>query len=172
MSKARVNFKKGGFITIIKDLEQPGYYSANKLYEMNANNREMEGNEELPIISQLLTSGDYYVPSYLSLYGKKTVSFDEDDDEDTTTDEDEEDEDEDVGKKENIIINITPVGKNTNDGDKVIEEELYNKLVDAVALSSLATPAVKQPQHKKTKNKKRKTQNNRKKITKKKYRKN
>jgi hypothetical protein len=119
----------GEFINIFE--EYPGYYSVNILHKKNSSNKEIleEENELLkPIISQLLTSGDYHVPSYL------TSLTNERDEEDTTTDEDE-DEDDDEEKlmpiqKENIIITITPVEK-YNDNNKVIEEELYNALVDS-----------------------------------------
>jgi hypothetical protein len=122
----------GEFINIVE--EYPGYYSVNTLHKKNSSNKEIledDDNELLkPIISQLLTSGDYHVPSYLTLANER-------DDEDTTTDEDsttdEEEEDEEKLmpiQKENIIITITPVEKCKND-NKVIEEDLYNALVDS-----------------------------------------
>ena len=131
--KKRGSGRGGGeeFINIVE--EYPGYYSVNTLHKKNSSNKEIleEENELLkPIISQLLTSGDYHVPSYL------TSLANERDDEDTTTDEDSttEDEEEDEKimpiQKENIIITITPVEKCKND-NKVIEEELYNALVDS-----------------------------------------
>ena len=127
--KKRGSGRGGGdeFINIVE--EYPGYYSVNTLHKKNSSNKEIleEENELLkPIISQLLTSGDYHVPSYL------TSLANERDDEDTTTDEDEDEEDEKIMpiQKENIIITITPVEK-CNDNNKVIEEELYNALVDS-----------------------------------------
>lgn len=138
----------GEFINIVE--EYPGYYSVNTLHKKNSSNKEIleEENELLkPIISQLLTSGDYHVPSYL------TSLANERDDEDTTTDEDDEgDDDEDEEKlipiqKENIIITITPVEK-YNDNNKVIEEELYNALVDSaegLEMKKLTKPITPHP---------------------------
>lgn len=114
--------REGEFINIVE--EYPGYYSVNTLHKKNSSNLEEEKEEDellKPIISQLLTSGDYHVPSYLTLHPT--------DEDDSTTDEDEEDEEKKpIIQKENIIITITPVEKCNN---KVIEEELYNALVDS-----------------------------------------
>ena len=117
----------GEFINIVE--EYPGYYSVNKLHKKNrvSSAETMLEEDELlkPIISQLLTSGDYHVPSYLTLHNRDKYEYEED----TTTDEDEEDEEEErVIQKENIIITITPVEKCN---DRVIEEELYNALVES-----------------------------------------
>ena len=113
----------GEFINIVE--EYPGYYSVNKLHKKNrvSNAETMLEEDELlkPIISQLLTSGDYHVPSYLTLHNRDKYEYEED----TTTDEDEE---RVPIQKENIIITITPVEKCN---DRVIEEELYNALVES-----------------------------------------
>jgi len=118
--------KKGGggeFINIVE--EYPGYYSVNKLHKKNrvSSAETMLEEDELlkPIISQLLTSGDYHVPSYLTLHNRDKYEYEEDD----TTDEEEE---RVPIQKENIIITITPVEKRN---DRVIEEELYNALVES-----------------------------------------
>jgi len=118
--------KKGGggeFINIVE--EYPGYYSVNKLHKKNrvSSAETMLEEDELlkPIISQLLTSGDYHVPSYLTLHNRDKYEYEEDD----TTDEEEE---RVPIQKENIIITITPVEKCN---DRVIEEELYNALVES-----------------------------------------
>jgi len=123
--KKRGSGRGGGeFINIVE--EYPGYYSVNTLHKKNSSNKEIleeeeEENELLkPIISQLLMSGDYHVPSYLTLHNRDKYK------EDDTTDEEEEELS--LPQKENIIITITPVEKCN---DKVIEEELYNALVDS-----------------------------------------
>jgi hypothetical protein len=112
-SAAKRNSKniKNDFITTLQELEaNPGYYSASNLHDMN---REAEA----PLISELLKSGKYYVPSYLTLYGQNN------EDEDTTTDEEEDEE-----EKENIIITIMPLG---NCSEKIIDTTIFDTMLDA-----------------------------------------
>ena len=126
-SAAKRNSKKikNDFITSLQALEaNPGYYSASNLHDMN---REAEA-AEAPLISELLKSGKYYVPSYLTLYGQNNKDEDTtDDEEDTTTDEEDTTTDED---EEKIIITIMPLG---NCSDKIIDTTIFDEMLNAVA---------------------------------------
>jgi hypothetical protein len=157
--KENMKMQQGNFITNLKEFEsQPGYYSAKQLHQSNtsrSNSAALPTALITPIISQLLTSGNYYVPSYMSLYGNNNDgnnndgnnndgnnndgnnndgNKDDKDDAESTTDEEEE---EDKPKKtnngkmstvnENITITVTPIEKCS---DKIIDENVYNTLLE------------------------------------------
>jgi hypothetical protein len=130
-TKTKNKEKSSSFITNLKEIKtNPGYYSVNNLHSLNsaASDNNLSA---LPIISQLLGQDKYFVPSYLSFYGKHNEDEDTTtDEEDTTTDEEDttDDEEDKKEKKENIIITITPIEKCSN---KVVDTDVFNRLVDS-----------------------------------------
>ena len=144
-------FKEGDLITNLHNLASahPGYISAKKLHSQNIIMDEEEKESEYESkseedISDFLSNGNYYVPSYLTFLN---------DDKNDENDENEH-------KIENITITITPVEK-----CNPIDDELYNKLVESAELQG--TSNSKKNTKNKLKNKKTKkvlNNNNNKKL--------
>ena len=119
-------FKEGDLITNLEKLAaSQGYISAKKIHSKNIIMEDKEDQEDEDEnkskskgenISDFLSNGDYYVPSYLTL-------FKDDHDDDHNNDED------DHKVIENISITITPIEK-----CNPIDDELYNKLVESAEL--------------------------------------
>ena len=115
-------FKEGDLITNLHNLASahPGYISAKKLHSQNIINEDEEDEDDeeedeekqKEDISDFLSNGNYYVPSYLTFLN------------------DENDHENDNNKViENITITITPVEK-----CNPIDDELYNKLVESAEI--------------------------------------
>ena len=116
-------FKEGELITNLATLAQisgeyPGYISAKQLHSKNIDDDEYENDEEEnenenedkgENISDFLSKGDYYVPSYLTLFNNKNNNDDKEN-----------------NLIENISITITPIEK-----CNPIDDELYNKLIES-----------------------------------------
>ena len=115
-------FKEGDLITNLHNLASahPGYISAKKLHSQNIINEDEEDEDDeeedeekqKEDISDFLSNGNYYVPSYLTFLNDKN------------------DHENDNNKViENITITITPVEK-----CNPIDDELYNKLVESAEI--------------------------------------
>ena len=116
-------FKEGDLITNLEKLAaSQGYISAKKIHAKNVimededeEDKKDKSESKGENISDFLSNGDYYVPSYLTLF--------KDDDHDHNDDED------NHKVIENISITITPIEKYNS-----IDDELYNKLVESAEL--------------------------------------
>ena len=133
-------FKEGDLITNLHNLASahPGYISAKKLHSQNIiiNEDEEDDDEEeedeekqKEDISDFLSNGNYYVPSYLTFLNDKNEN------------------DNDNNKViENITITITPVEK-----CNPIDDELYNKLVESAEIQKNTNNTKNKLKNKKTK---------------------
>jgi hypothetical protein len=137
-------FKEGDLITNLENLAaSQGYVSAKKLHSQNNiindddedhhEEEEDDKKKEKENISDFLSNGNYYVPSYLTFLN-----------DDKNGDENGHDDD----KNENITITITPVEK-----CNPIDDELYNKLVESAELQGTSNnkKSSKNSKNKKTK---------------------
>ena len=130
-------FKEGDLITNLENLAQvhPGYISAKKLHSQNIimeDEEEEENENKKEDISDFLSNGNYYVPSYLTF-----LNDDKKDENDVNE-----------HKIENITITITPVEK-----CNPIDDELYNKLVESAELQKNTNNTKNKLKNKKTKRK-------------------
>ena len=132
-------FKEGDLITNLENLAaSQGYVSAKKLHSQNniindydddEEKKESEYESKREDISDFLSNGNYYVPSYLTFLNDENKDHDHD-------------------KIENITITITPVEK-----CNPIDDELYNKLVESAELQDTSNNK-KSSSSKNSKNKK------------------
>jgi hypothetical protein len=159
MSTKSKYFKEGDLITNLENLAaSQGYISAKKLHSQNIINEkdddddvdddeEEDDKKEKENISDFLSNGNYYVPSYLTFLN----------------DENKNENDHENDKIENITITITPVEK-----CNPIDDELYNKLVESAELQKNTNNTKNKLKNKSIKNKKTKKvlnkNNNNKKI--------
>jgi len=136
-------FKEGDLITNLENLAaSQGYVSAKKLHSQNNiinddddddeddDQDDDDKKKEKENISDFLSNGNYYVPSYLTFLNDENKDHDHD-------------------KIENITITITPVEK-----CNPIDDELYNKLVESAELQGTSNNKKSSSSSKNSKNKK------------------
>lgn len=133
MSTKSKYFKEDDLITNLENLAaSQGYISAKKLHSQNIimnddeEDEEKEKKESEEDISDFLSNGNYYVPSYLTFLN--------------------DDHDHNNYLTENITITITPIEK-----CNPIDDDLYNKLVESAELQKNTNNTKNKLKNKKTK---------------------